>query len=240
MNPCNVRIVLVETTHPGNIGGVARAMKNMGLMRLHLVAPRHFPHADATARASGAADLLQGALVHDDLDAALTGTTLAIGMTARARSLGWPELTPRECGRRAAAHSLGGEVALVFGRERSGLTNEHIERCQFTVKIPSDPDYPSLNLVCAVQILAYELYLAGGADDREDSGTPQPAPSEELIRLHEHLREVLIEIGFLRPENPRVLMRKIVRLLNRAHPTQEEVNILRGILSAVRHSRGPT
>jgi tRNA/rRNA methyltransferase/tRNA (cytidine32/uridine32-2'-O)-methyltransferase len=241
MKPDNIRMVLVETTHPGNIGGVARAMKNMGLDRLDLVAPRHFPHEDATARASGAADVLDRARVHGDLDAALAGCTMVIGMTARARTLGWPELTPRQCARRAAEHSLAGEVALVFGRERSGLTNEQIDRCHYTVTIPSNAEYPSLNLVCAVQILTYELFMAGVAPGNEPAGAGEiPATSEELTRLHEHLREVLTEIGFLRPENPRILMRKIVRMLNRARLSQEEVNILRGVLTAVGNHRGST
>ena len=152
-----IRIVLIGTTHPGNIGASARAMKTMGLNRLVLVNPEHYPNADATARASGADDVLYHAQVVDNLDAALEGCNLVLGASARRRGISCAELDPRACAQQALAVSRAGQVALVFGREHSGLTNEELDRCHFMVRIPANPDYSSLNLAAAVQVLCYEF-----------------------------------------------------------------------------------
>ena len=238
MNFDNIRIVLMETTHPGNIGASARAMKNMGLKRLVLVNPHHYPSAEATARASGADDILARAEVVIDLDAALTGCSLVMGTSARRRNLAWPELDPRECALKSAAASAAAQVALLFGQERSGLTNEAMDRCHYLVHIPTNPDYSSLNLAAAVQVLCYEMRMASQAVRQapEDNAEP-PAPAEEMARFYEHLQQVLVEIDFLDPNNPRHLMRRLRRLFNRTRPDQTEVNILRGILSSVQRLR---
>ncbi|HEX2139825.1 MAG TPA: RNA methyltransferase, partial [Woeseiaceae bacterium] len=177
----SIRIVLVGTTHPGNIGAVARAMKNMGLADLALVAPRYFPHAEACARASGAEDLLASAVVTDNLVDAVRDCRFVAGASARARTIDWPVLGPRECAARLVAESSSGDVAAVFGPEKSGLTNEDLDRCQALLSIPADPAFSSLNLAMAVQILCYELRLA-----RTDATSPLPqrdvplAKSEDL------------------------------------------------------------
>ena len=234
MNFNNIRIVLMETTHPGNIGASARAMKNMGLKHLVLVNPHRFPSAEATARASGADDILVQAVVVSDLDSALRGCTLVMGTSARRRNLAWPELDPRECALKAVAANTTTQVALLFGQERSGLTNEALDRCHYLVHIPTNPDYSSLNLAAAVQVLCYEMRMALQANRPPPVANEEPlAPAEDMARFYDHLQQVLIEIGFLDPDNPRHLMRRLRRLFNRARPDRIEVNILRGILSAV-------
>ena len=233
MNFDNIRIVLVETTHPGNIGACARAMKNMGLTRLVLVNPKCYPSAEASARASGADDVLAWARVVDDLDTALTGCVLVMGTSARRRNLVWPELDPRACALKTAEVSDRAPVALVFGQERSGLTNEAMDRCHFLVHIPTNPDYSSLNLAAAVQVLCYELRMVRQQGLPTTNDVTVAAPAEEVARFYNHLEQVLIEIEFLDPANPRHLMRRLHRLFNRARPDQIEINILRGILTAV-------
>lgn len=229
-----LRIVLVETSHPGNIGAAARAMKTMALTRLVLVSPAEFPHADASARASGATDLLERAEVAASLDEALKGCTLVAGTSARRRGLGPPELAPRECAARlVASAATGKDVALVFGRERTGLTNEELARCHFFVNIPANPEYASLNLAAAVQVLAYELLLARDTAAAPAETGSTPATTEEMERLYEHLEQAALETGFLDPANPKHLMRRLRRLFNRAQPDQNEVHILRGLLSAL-------
>ncbi len=161
-----VRVVLVETSHPGNIGAAARAMKTMGLTQLALVRPRHYPSAEASARASGATDLLDQAGVFDTLPEALDGCGLVIGASARQRALPWPLIAPRECGRRVVEAASRGEVGLVFGREQSGLTNDELQRCNLLVQIPANPAYSSLNLAMAVQVIAYEIRVAAGGESR--------------------------------------------------------------------------
>jgi TrmH family RNA methyltransferase len=237
-----VRVVLINTTHPGNIGATARAMKVMGLSSLHLVTPKLYPHADATARASGADDVLQAARVHDSLDSALDGCRLVLGTSARLRSLPMPMLDAR----RAAAQALAevgsdgeaGAVAVLFGRERYGLTNEEMQRCQYLVNIPSNPDYSSLNLGQAVQIVAYELRLAalGVAGVAVDPPDWQPVDHGQMERFFEHLEQTLLDIRFLNPRQPKKLMARLRRLFNRARPDQNEINILRGILTATQES----
>jgi tRNA (cytidine32/uridine32-2'-O)-methyltransferase len=233
-----LRIVLIETSHPGNIGAAARAMKTMCLTRLVLVNPAEFPHADASARASGAVDLLEKAEVVRSLDEALAGCALIAGTSARLRGLGRPGVSPRECMQRLHAEAAKGqEVAMLFGRERIGLTNEELARCHILVNIPSNPDYSSLNLAAAVQVLGYESMLARGAVPAAGESEERPATAEEMEKLYEHIESAALETGFLDPANPKHLMRRIRRLFNRARPDQNEVHILRGLLSALQNSK---
>lgn len=238
VNSDNLRLVLVGTTHPGNIGASARAMKTMGLSRLVLVRPQRYPCAEATAMASGADDLLHRAPVMDDLDRALADCVLVVGASARPRGLVCPELDPRAAARLLVETAAQAPVALIFGRESSGLSNDELDRCQYMVRIPANPDYSSLNLAAAVQVLAYELRLAMLEHAPEPPvEAPVPAPYEELEHFYAHLQQVLLATGFLDPVNPRHLMRRLRRLFNRARPDRNEINILRGILSSVRDWR---
>ncbi|WP_439886162.1 tRNA (cytosine(32)/uridine(32)-2'-O)-methyltransferase TrmJ [Pseudomonas sp. MBLB4123] len=246
----NIRVVLVNTSHPGNIGGAARAMKNMGLSRLVLVDPVDFPSGDAVARASGATDILDAAQVVGTLEEALVGCSLVLGTSARDRRIPWPLLDPRECGVASCEQAAqGGEVALVFGREYAGLTNEELQRCQFHVHIPSDPQFSSLNLAAAVQVLAYEVRMAWlVAQDRPTKVAKvettamldmQPVTADELESFYAHLELSLVEIGFLDPAKPRHLMSRLRRLYGRSGISKLEMNILRGILTeTVKAARG--
>jgi TrmH family RNA methyltransferase len=229
-----IRIVLINTTHPGNIGATARAMKVMGLSSLHLVTPKIYPSADATAMASGADDVLQKAVVHDSLDSALEGCSLVLGTSARLRSLPMPMVDARRAANQALAEADNHEVAILFGRERYGLVNEEMQRCQFLVNIPSNPEYSSLNLSQAVQILAYELRVAaqGFSDISVDPPDWEPVDDQQMEGLFEHLEQTLLDIRFLNPKQPKRLMMRLRRLFNRARPDQNEINILRGILKA--------
>jgi tRNA (cytidine32/uridine32-2'-O)-methyltransferase len=231
------RVVLINTTHPGNIGAAARAMKVMGLSQLHLVAPKTWPSADATAMASGAADLLQSARVHDTLDEALSGARLVLGTSARLRSLSMPQLDVRAAacrGLEETAQSQDGDVALLFGREAHGLTNEEIQRCHFLVHIDTNPEFGSLNLAQAVQVAAYELRVnaLGGAGEEQAATDWAPVDAGQMERFYEHLESALKHIRFLNPAHPKRLMMRLRRLFNRARPDQNEMNILRGILAA--------
>ena len=235
--PGAIRIVLVETSHPGNIGAAARAMKTMCLEDLVLVSPAEFPHTDASARASGAGDILERARVTDTLDEALAGCALVAGTSARRRGIGPPELAPQECAMRLASAAARQDVALVFGRERTGLTNEELSRCHILVNIPSNPEYSSLNLAAAVQVLGYEWMLANGVGPVAAPSEDTPATAEEMERFYEHVESAALETGFLDPANPKHLMRRIRRLFNRARPDQNEVHILRGLLSALQRPK---
>lgn len=229
-----LRIVLVGTTHPGNIGAVARAMKNMGLKDLLLVNPRHFPHEDATARASGAEDVLEAARVIDSLAEAIGDCQYVAGASARPRTIGWPTITPRDCAARLHHESEQGVAAAVFGPEKSGLKNEDLDLCHTLVTIPAVPDFSSLNLAMAVQVLCYELRMA--ALNEKVSGTARDVPlanAAELERFYVHLEQVLTASGFLDTENPRYLMRRLRRLFLRSEPDHNEINILRGILASL-------
>ena len=214
-------------------------MKNMGLTDLMLVNPLHFPHDDATARASGAEDVLDAARVVDSLEEALRDCNYVAGASARSRTIGWPAMAPRDCANKLLVESQHGQVAAVFGPEKSGLTNEDIDRCHTLLTIPTSPDFSSLNLAMAVQVICYELRVAqiGEADDDYISDVPL-ATGEELEHFYVHLEEVLTAGGFLDPENPRLLMRRLRRLFVRAKPDQNEINILRGMLSALDPSAG--
>ena len=229
-----IRIILVGTTHPGNIGAVARAMKNMGLHDLVLVSPRYFPHEDATARASGADNVLASARVVSTLDEALSDCTYVAGASARSRTIGWPSMVPRECAARLVEESRNGTVAAVFGPEKAGLTNDDLDRCHTLLTIPTDPAFSSLNLAMAVQILTYELRVAAMDDPEPSRHTDVPlASGDELQDFYTHLEQVLSVSGFLDPDNPRHTMRRLRRLFGRAEPDKNEINILRGILASL-------
>jgi len=229
----NIRVVLVNTSHPGNIGAAARAMKTMGLTRLYLVEPKTYPDAGATARASGADDVLASAQVCADVDEALQGCRFVIGASARSRSIPVPLINPVECAQMLLTESETAEVALLFGCERSGLSNAEIDRCHFLVQIQSNPEYSSLNLAAAVQIICYEVFVAHESGSATDE-PPQhmPVAADEMERFYTHLEETLVALDFLDRSNPRMLMRRLRRLYNRARPDTNEVNILRGILTA--------
>jgi TrmH family RNA methyltransferase len=232
------RIVLVNTSHPGNIGAAARAMKNMGLDDLWLVEPKEFPSAEATARASGADDLLATARVVADLDSAVANASLVIGASARCRTLPLPMLDPRACAELVTQQPQSELSAILFGRERTGLSNTELDRCHYLVQIPTNPDYPSLNVAAAVQVIAYELKMAAGIPS---PATPEKnhrfATADEMEQFYRHLEETLVDIDFLNPDNPRQLMRRLRRLFGRIRPNENEINILRGILSAVEAAR---
>lgn len=230
----NVRIVLVQTTHPGNIGAAARAMKNMGVERLALVAPVQHPSAEASARASGADDVLQAAQVTTELADAVADCRVVIGTSARVRSVSWPVLTPREAAPFALASAEQAPVAFVFGRESSGLSNGELDLCTHLVHIPTNPTFSSINVAMAVQVISYELRLAS-LSGRSDTGaleTGAIASNAEMEGLFAHLEQALDEIGFLDVRRSEKLMRRLRRLFHRATPDRDEVNILRGILSA--------
>lgn len=236
----NIRIVLVNTSHPGNIGGAARAIKNMGLGRLYLVAPKEYPAEKAVWRAAGALDVLDGAVVVETLDEAIEGCGLVVGTSARERRIPWPLVNPRECGEKAIAEAGTHEVAILFGREDRGLTNEELHKCHYHVHIPSNPEYSSLNLAAAVQVLSYELRMAwlahkeGKAPSYDDWDMP-PAKVEAMERYFEHLQETLENLGFLEPGNPRQTMTRLRRLYGRIRMDEMELSILRGVLTSTQN-----
>jgi TrmH family RNA methyltransferase len=234
-----IRIVLIETSHPGNIGAVARAMKNMGLHELHLVNPREFPHAEAIARASGADDLLDSAVVHTDMQSAVADCGLVIGTSARQRHIPFVPVEPRECAQLVVNKAReGNAVALVFGTERTGLTNIELALCGHLVTIPTSDVYSSLNIAMAVQIIAYEVRLAA----REVAAVlecDEPLASQvEMERFYEHLQAVLAGTNFRDHTSSGHLMSRVRRLFNRAQVDKNEMRILRGILSAVQERSG--
>ncbi|MDT8387017.1 MAG: RNA methyltransferase [Thiogranum sp.] len=228
------RFVLINTSHPGNIGAVARAMKNMGLQELHLVEPQQFPSAEATARASGADDLLAAARCYNSLDDAIGDAVMVIGASARSRTLPMSTLDPRACAALVAAQAEPDRTAILFGRERTGLTNEELDRCHYLVQIPANPDYPSLNIAAAAQVLAYELRMTelGQQQSADEPLETDFATDQQLEQFYEHLQQTLVELEFLDPRQPKHLMRRLRRLFTRARLDQKEVNILRGILTA--------
>ncbi len=229
----NIRIVLIETSHPGNIGAVARAMKNMCLENLCLVNPKTYPSAEASARASGAEDLLSSAQVFETLDEALDGCRLVVGASARLRTVEWPQLIPRACAEQAWAEAQQGDVAILFGRESSGLRNKELDRCQYLVHIPANEVYSSLNIAQAVQVISYELHMASLAEQAPvASASESVATADELEGFFNHLNQAMEDIGFSDPRQSEKLQRRLRRLFYRAQMDVEEVNILRGILSA--------
>ncbi len=227
----NIRIVLIGTTHPGNIGAVARAMKNMALEHLYLVQPKTFPSADATSRASGAVDILSQATVCESLQEAIAECSIVIGASARSRTISWPELTPRACAEKLSHEAVNQKVALVFGRENSGLKNAELDLCQFLLHIPSNPEFSSLNLAAAVQVISYELYLASGlAAEYKDVREDPLASASQMQSFYQHLHQTLADIGFMHPDKSRSIMRRLRRIYNRAQLDAKELDILRGIL----------
>jgi tRNA/rRNA methyltransferase len=227
-----VRVVLCGTTHPGNIGASARALKTMGLASLYLVAPKHFPAAEADAMASGAVDLLRAAAVCGSIDEALEGTVFAVACTARSRDLSHTVLTAREAGQRLVSEAAHGPVALVFGPEQSGLTGLEVGRCAAIGMIATNPEYSSLNLAAAVQIFAYEVRQAAEGVMSYPQETYEAASYGEVELLFGHLEQTLYDVGFLDPKQPKRLMQRLRRLFQRTRLEKEEVNILRGILTA--------
>lgn len=246
-----IRLVLVEPTHPGNIGAVARAMKTMGLHDLVLVKPKKFPHYEASKRAAGAQDVLEQAIVVESVMHAVTDTTLVLGTSVRDREVTWPTFSPRDSASKAMEHlnenQEAHKVAILFGRESSGLTNDEMDLCNWQIRIDANPLYSSLNLGSAVQIISYEMRLASllknsedavNTCDSADSLTPaqareQSATKEQLEGHLQHLQSTLEALEFIKAKPPTVLMRKLARLYNKAQLSVEEIQILRGILSAM-------
>ncbi len=240
MSECqdNIRIVLVNTSHPGNIGAAARAMKTMCLQHLVLVSPKVYPHADATARAAGADDVLHHCEVVDSLADAIADCQLVVGTSARQRSLAWPQLTPRDCAMTAVERAAqGNEVAIVFGREKSGLTNEELQCCHYHVQIPCNSEYQSLNLAAAVQVLTYEVQvalLALSTQQTLSSTTMQSlATAADMAHFQQLLTDTLHQTDFLKNKQPQQLLRRLHRLFNRAQLDKQEVQILSGIFKAI-------
>lgn len=229
----NIRVILCETQHPGNIGAAARAMKTMGLSQLYLVNPLHFPDKEASGRATNAADVLDQAAVCATLDAALSGVALTVACTARSRDIAVPAIGAREAAAQLAAVAVSQPVALVFGNEVCGLSTDQVKRCQIVATIPAHPAHTSLNLAAAVQVFAYELrmHAAGSAI----TGKPRElATHEEVEGFYAHLEQELFAIGYLNPEQPKKLMQRVRRLFARAQLEREEVNILRGMVRTLR------
>lgn len=231
----NIKIVLVETTHPGNIGGVARAMKNMNMDNLCLVAPKIFPSADATSRASGADDILSRANVYPTLQEAVADCQLVIGASARSRTISWPEITPRECAEKVIINEPGNNVAILFGREHSGLKNHELDLCHFLMHIPCNSHFSSLNIAAAVQIVCYELFIAAGVTTEPkmiigDQGENPLATTAQMDLFYDHFYQTLIDIGFMHPDKSKTIMRRLRRIFNRTNLDSKEVDILRGIL----------
>lgn len=233
-----IRVVLVNTTHPGNIGAAARALKNMGLSRLYLVSPKEFPADRAVWRAASALDVLDAAIVMETLEEATADCGLVVGTSARERRIPWPLLNPRECGERVWQESAEHDVAIVFGREDRGLTNEELHQCTFHVHIPANSEYSSLNLGAAVQVLAYEVRMASLAD-AEGRLAPltewdvPPARAADLELYFQHLEQALVDIGFHDRDNPRQTMARLRRLYGRIRLDEMELSILRGVLTAM-------
>ncbi len=245
----NIRIVLVNTSHPGNIGAAARAMKNMGLSKLTLVDPKDYPSVEAINRSVGAVDILDKVTITKDLQQAVSGCVWVAGTSARLRTIEWPILEPRECVQKSFEYIEQGEIAIVFGRENSGLTNEELEKCNALLHIPTNPDFSSLNLAAAVQVVCYEYRLAliergtikhkitkhKGNKCRYDT----LADASQLEGMHSHLYDALDYMNFFGRSNPDIVMRRLKGLFNRAGTTQRELSIIRGICSAIQDKKRP-
>jgi len=235
----NISVVLVNTSHPGNIGAAARAMKNMGLSRLTLVQPVDFPSGVAVGRAVSATDILESARVVDTLQEAVADCGLVIGASARSRRIPWPMLAPEDCAAKVIAEQGTNKVALVFGREDAGLNNDELQQCHFHVQIPADEEYSSLNLAAAVLVICYEVRKAALADsgavtrEEDEFWDQEKATGEQVEHFYEHLERVMVEIDFHDPENPRQLMQRMRRLFSRIRIDVMEMNILRGILTNI-------
>lgn len=233
----SIKIILVGTTHPGNIGASARAMKTMGLTQLYLVQPKLFPNAEATARASGADDILANARVFDSFEKAIKDCHFVFGTSTRNRSIPWPLFSPESAAKETARLvQEQSSVAIVFGRESSGLANSELELCNAMIQIDSNPEFASLNIASAVQIIVYEvrkLVLAGVTSHEDKTGKTPAASVEQIQQLYEHLEASLVDIDYFDPDKPRRLMRRLKRIINRTQLDTNEYNIARGILSAI-------
>lgn len=235
-----IRMVMVNTTHPGNIGAAARAMKNMGLSELVLVAPKDYPSEEAVWRAAGALDVLDNVRVVETLDEAIADCSLVIGTSARERRIPWPLLTPRECGDLSWSEAEHHDVAIVFGREDRGLTNEELHKCNYHVHIPGNPDYCVLNIASALQVIVYEIRMSflawkdGKAPHFDDWDMP-PAPQEDMERYFAHLQDTLERLNFIDADNPRQTVTRLRRLFNRIRMDQMELNIMRGMLTSIQN-----
>jgi tRNA (cytidine32/uridine32-2'-O)-methyltransferase len=229
----NIKIILVNTSHPGNIGSAARAMKTMGLSQLVLVNPKKYPHLSAVELSAGADDVLHKAQVVDTLEEAIADCQLILGTSTRPRGIALTGLNPRQAGLLVANHKKA-NVAILFGREYAGLTNDELLTCQYHITIPANPNYSSLNLAASVQVLCYELRMS-----LIETPTLLPleqqeyASAKEVEWFYQHLETVLISIDFLKPSNPRRLMQRLRRMFNRIRIERLEMNILRGILSNI-------
>jgi tRNA (cytidine32/uridine32-2'-O)-methyltransferase len=237
----DIRIVLVNTSHTGNIGSAARAMKTMGLNSLYLVDPITAPDGKSSALAAGAGDVLANATIVSSLEEAVKDCGLVVGTSARSRTLPWPMLTPRECGNKLVVESENYPVALVFGRENNGLSNDELQQCHFHVCIPANPDYSSLNIAAAVQTLCYEIrvnHLDIEASKHAPNTEAEYPLSDDLERFYVHLEKTLKDVNFIVPNHPGMVMTKLRRLFNRARPEVQELNILRGMLSSIDKASG--
>ncbi|ELJ8515403.1 TPA: tRNA (cytosine(32)/uridine(32)-2'-O)-methyltransferase TrmJ [Vibrio cholerae] len=234
-----VKVVLVGTTHSGNIGSAARAMKVMGLSQMVLVDPQCQVDAQAIALAAGASEIALNAQIYPTLEAAVADCGLVVGTSARSRTLEWPMLEPRECGEKLISEANQHSVAMVFGRERTGLTNEELQLCHYHVCVPANPEYSSLNLAMAVQLLSYEVrmaYLALQQSSQSSTLQEEYPRHQELERFYAHLEQVIIQTEFISAQQPGQVMNKLRRMFTRARPEAQEVNILRGILTSVQKS----
>lgn len=238
----NIRIVLCATSHPGNIGSAARAMKTMGFKHFYLVTPQHYPDPQATALAAGATDVLDNAIVTSTLSEALVGCAFAIGLSARKRNLSHEIVTPKVAAQQGLQIAQNQQIALVFGTEMSGLSNAELDCCQLLAMIPANPEYSSLNLAMAVQVMCYEMRMqaleldgpktdALGANKDGLASGMELANNEDLERFYAHLQETLLHIGYLNPAAPKKLFERLRRLYARARLEKEEINLLRGILT---------
>ncbi|WMS87607.1 RNA methyltransferase [Pleionea litopenaei] len=237
----DIHFVLSHTTHPGNIGAAARALKTMGLQHLKLVNPKDFPSAEATRRASRADDILANAQVCNTIEEAVTEAKLIVGTSARSRTLPWPMLEPRELAEKIANDPAQRPVAILFGTENSGLTNEELQMCHYHVCIPTNPEYSSLNVASAIQLITYELRLAALAQDQEIVVAPPiedegelPARSEDIEQMFDHWQQVMEHSGFYNPLKPKKIQMRFRRIFNKAQLTDSEVRLLRGYLAAIR------
>ncbi len=237
-----IRIVLVNTTHPGNIGAAARAMKNMGLSRLYLVKPKKYPHEEALWRAGHALDVLDNAVIVETVDEAIGEASLVIGTSARERKIPWPLMSPREVGTRVASEQSNQDVAILFGREDRGLTNDELQKCHIHLNIPTADEYSSLNMAQAVQVVAYELRMACCGDNLPSEKQSQEdkrdwdvdlASTGAMEHFYAHLEQVLIDIEFLDPKVPRQTMTRLRRLFTRVRMDEIELSMLRGILKKI-------
>lgn len=248
-----IRIVMVNTSHAGNVGAAARAMKTMGLSNLWLVEPLDFPNGKETAMASGATDLLSRAQVVATLDEALAGCGLVLGASARQRRIPWPHVDAARGAALALAQAANSDIAILFGREQSGLSNDELQRCHVHVEIPGNPEYPVLNVASAIQVVSYELrkqWLAAQAAPGQPDQAPQmpvelvrwddvPASADRLEQFFVHCEQTLLEIGFFEADTPKKLMARVRRLFMRARPDERELRMLRGMLaSAQQAARG--